>query len=289
MFFMFILYGLINSAIILLQSIGFAITFSVSGIANFSYGSFYILSGIITWLLISHGTPLIISIFISFIVCSILGFIIYWVVIYWVRGITLSEVIITFALGVAIIEFLKWKGFVTYEFTIPCIIKKSIILFGVPINFQRIIILIATFFLVLFLHIFSHFTKIGLALRGVAQNEETALSLGINTELMSSVSVMLGTGLSAIAANFILPLGLISLKTGYDVLLICIAVTVVGGLGSTIGLIIASIILGYIQTATNFFLSSKWTMVVYLFSIILVLIIKPSGIFGKFKDIEERV
>jgi len=99
---------------------------------------------------------------------------------------------------------------------------------------------------------------------------------------------MLGAGLSAIGANLVLPLGLISIDSGYDVLLISIAVTVVGGLGSTTGVLLSSIIFGYIQTATTIFFSSKWMMVVYLFSIIFVLIIRPSGILGKFKEIEER-
>ncbi len=286
---LFFIYGLINSAIILLQATGFAITFSVSGIANFSYGALYITSGIITWTLLHHGLSLGISIIISVVITSLFGFILYWAAIYRVRGMPLSEVIITFAIGVAIIEFLRWKGFVTYEFTIPPILEGNICIAGIPIDFQRVLILVAAILMLVFLYLFSHFTKIGLALRGVAQNEQTALCLGIDSDLISSVSVMLGSGISAIAANLIFPLGLISIDAGYDVLLISIATTVVGGLGSSAGLILAGIILGYMQTATSIFLSSKWIMAFYLFSIILVLIIKPSGILGRFKEIEERV
>lgn len=286
---LFFIYGLINSAIILLQVTGFAVIFSVSGIANFSYGALYITSGIITWTLLNHGLPLGISIIISVSIISFSGLILYWAIIFRVRGMPLSEVIITFALGVAIIEFLRWKGFVTYEFTIPCLIKGDITIAGILVDLQRIIIIIAAFLLVLFLYLFSHHTKIGLALRAVAQNEQTALCLGINTDLMSSISVMLGSGISAIAANLVLPLGLISIDSGYDVLLISIATTVVGGMGSSIGLLIASVLFGYIQTATTFFFSSRWIMAIYLFSIILILIIRPSGILGRFKEIEERI
>ena len=289
MLYLFFIYGLINSAIILLQTTGFALTFSISGIANFSYGALYITSGIITWSLLHHGIPLGISIIISVIITSSFGFRLYWVAIYRVRGMPLSEVIITFALGVAIIEFLRWKGFVTYEFTIPYLLKGGISISGIHVDFQRIIIIIAAVLLILFLYLFSHFTRIGLALRGVAQNEQTALCLGIDSDMISSISVMLGSGISAIAANLVLPLGLISIDSGYDVLLISIATTVVSGLGSSVGLIIAGIIFGYIQTATSIFLSSKYQMAVYLFSIIFVLIVRPSGLLGRFKEIEERV
>jgi len=283
------IYGLVNSAIILLQTIGFGLTFSISGIANFSYGALYILSGIITWLFLSQGFSLGISIIMSVLLTSLAGFLIYWLAIYRIRGMPLSEVIITFSLGVAIIEFLRWKGFVTYEFAIPPILQGNIFVGGVPVDLQRVIIFFSAFLLLVALYFFAHWTKIGLALRGVSQNEQTALCFGINTELLSSFSVMLGAGICALSANLILPLGIISVDSGYDVLLIAIAVTVVGGLGSSIGLLLSSLVFGYVQTATTVFFSSKWMMVVYLFSIIAVLMIKPSGILGKFKEIEERI
>lgn len=283
------IYGLVNSAIILLQTIGFGLTFSISGIANFSYGALYILSGIITWLFLSQGFSLGISIIMSVLLTSLAGFLIYWLAIYRIRGMPLSEVIITFSLGVAIIEFLRWKGFVTYEFAIPPILQGNIFVGGVPVDLQRVIIFFSAFLLLVALYFFAHWTKIGLALRGVSQNEQTALCFGINTELLSSFSVMLGAGICALSANLILPLGIISVDSGYDVLLIAIAVTVVGGLGSSIGLLLSSLVFGYVQTATTVFFSSKWMMVVYLFSIIAVLMIKPSGILGKFKEIEERM
>jgi len=286
---LFFIYGLVNSAIILLQTAGFGLTFSISGIANFSYGALYIFSGIITYLLLSHGFSLCISIAISVLLTSFAGFLIYWLAIYRIRGMPLSEVIITFLLGVIIIESLRWKGFVTYEFTIPPILEGNIFIGSVPVDLQRVIIFFSALFLLIILYLFAHHTKIGLALRGVAQNEQTALCFGINTEFLSSISVMLGAGICAISANLILPLGIISVDSGYDVLLVAIAVTVVGGLGSSVGLFLASLIFGYIQTATTMFLSSKWIMVVYLFSIIAVLMIRPSGIMGKFKEIEERI
>jgi len=201
----------------------------------------------------------------------------------------LAEVIVTFSLGIAIIEFFRWKGFVTYEFTIPPILSKTIFILSIPIDFQRIIIFFTSFFLLICLYLFSHHTRMGLAMRAVSQNDETALCFGINSEFISSISVMLGCTLCAISANLIIPLSLISMNYGYDVLLVSIAITVVGGLGSILGLLLASLIFGYIQTLTSIFLSSKWTMVIYLFSIIITLLIRPSGIMGKFKEIEERV
>jgi branched-chain amino acid transport system permease protein len=95
--------------------------------------------------------------------------------------------------------------------------------------------------------------------------------------------------MGAVAAAVVLPLGIISINTGYEVLLIAVAVGIVGGLESVPGIIVASLILGYAQVITGTYFSPEWMMVVYLAAIVFILAIKPSGLFGKFKELEERV
>ena len=79
------------------------------------------------------------------------------------------------------------------------------------------------------------------------------------------------------------------METAYDVLLVSICVSVVGGLGSILGMLLASLIFGFIKTAISIYLSSKWMMLIYFISILFVLMIRPSGLFGKLKQIEERI
>jgi branched-chain amino acid transport system permease protein len=226
---------------------------------------------------------------ISILVTGLLGFLVYWTILYRVRGLILSEVVCTFALGVCILEFFRWKGFVTYEFTLPPLMYGTIKLAGTNIDCQRLLIVAIAFIFLLLMYLFSRHTRIGLSFKGMAQNERLAMSFGIDTDLMASLSVAMGSAMAGIASLMILPLGIISIDTGYDILLVAVAVSVVGGLGNNIGILGASILLGYLQAATNIFLSPKWMMVIYLFAIILVLAIRPSGLFGKFKEIEERV
>ena len=285
-----IVYGLVNSVIMALIAIGFSLTFGISGVANFAYGGFYLLSGYLTWMLLNYlGLPLVLAIFITVIVVGLLGFTTYWVILLRVRGIVLSEVIATFALGVGMLEFFRWKGFVTYEFTLPFFIKGGVEIAGVPLDYQRLFIIGIGIALVLFLYFFTHHTRIGLAFRGIAQNERTAISLGIESDWTAALSLALGAAMAAIAAIAILPLGIISINVGYDVLLIAVAIGIVGGLESVPGILVASLILGYAQVITGMYLAPKWMMVVYLAAIVLVLAIKPSGLFGKFKELEERV
>jgi branched-chain amino acid transport system permease protein len=262
----------------------------LSRVANFAHGGIYVSSGLVAWLLLRRvGLPYPLALLLTVLISGLLGALIYRLILIRVRGIELSEVIATFAVGVAILEFFRWLGFVTYEFNLPSFIPGRVDIAGVLIDYQRLFIIGVGLVLALLLWFFSHHTKIGLALRGIAQDEYTALTLGIESDWAATLSVALGSSLTAVAAVTILPLGIISINTGYDVLLIALAVAVVGGLESTVGLVVAGIVLGYAMVITSNFVGPQWMMVVYLVAIVLVLAIRPSGILGQFKELEERV
>lgn len=285
-----LIYGLVNSAVLMLTALGFSLTFGLSGVANFAHGGLYLVAGYLCWMLLHYlGLPYLPAMVLSVLIVGLLGALIYRLVLMPVRGIVLSEVIATFAVGVAILEFFRWRGFVTYEFNLPPFLKGSVGIAGVNVDYQRLFIIAIGVGLAVLLWFFAHQTKTGLALRGMAQDEYTALSLGIESDWAATLSMALGAALAAAAALAILPLGLISINIGYDVLLIALAVTVLGGLESTLGLIVASLMLGYAMVITSTYLGPHWMEVVYLAAIVLGLAIKPSGLLGKFKELEERV
>lgn len=285
-----LIYGLVNSATLMLVALGFNLIFGLSGVANLAHGGIYILSGYVTWMLMNYlGIPFLVAIPATIVISGILGMVIYWIALKRVRGLPLSEVIATFAVGVIILELFRWMGFVTYEFTIPFFVEGGIKIAGVDVDYQRLIIIGIGLLVALFLWVFSHYTKIGLALRGMAQDEYTALSIGIDCDWAAALSMALGSSIAALAAIAILPLGIISINMGYEVLIMALAVSVVGGLESITGLVVASIILGFAKTVTGTYFDPKMMEVIYLVALVLVLAVKPSGLFGKFKELEERV
>ena len=147
-----IIYGLVNSVTLALIAIGFSLTFGISGVANFAYGGFYLLSGYLTWMLLNYlKLPLFLAVIITVGATGLIGFLTYWVILLRVRGIPLSEVIATFALGVGILELFRWAGFVTYEFTMPTFVKGGIEIAGVPLDYQRLFIIGIGLALVIFL------------------------------------------------------------------------------------------------------------------------------------------
>jgi branched-chain amino acid transport system permease protein len=111
----------------------------------------------------------------------------------------------------------------------------------------------------------------------------------MDSDHIATLSVSFGAGLAAIAATIIIPLGTITVSQGYDVLINALAVSIIGGLGSTGGVIVASLVVGFAQRFTDTYIGSHWTMIVSLVAILVVLVIKPSGLYGKQKELEERI
>jgi branched-chain amino acid transport system permease protein len=285
-----VVYALVNSVILALIAIGFNLTFGISGVANFAYGALYIFSAYTSWMLLNMlKLPYFLSAAISILLTALLGALMYRFVLQKVRGQVLSEVIATFGIGLAILELFRYLGFVGFEYTLPVFIDQSFLILGVYVDMQRILIVIIGIHLVLGLWFFTHHTSLGLAFRGIAQDERTALCLGIDSDWIATVAVSFGAGLAAIAATIIIPLGSIAPSEGYDVLIKALAVCIIGGLGSTGGVIVASFIIGFAERFTDSYIGSHWTMIVSLAAILIVLTVKPSGLFGEQKELEERI
>ncbi len=284
------IYALINTAILALMAIGFNLTFGISGVANFAYGAFYVLAAYGMWgVLNALQLPYPAAIAAAVTANLILGALVYRFVLQRVRGQALSEVIATFGIGLAILELFSYFGWVGFEYTLPVFSDRSFIIAGTFVDFQRIAILGFSVLLIAALWWFTHHTALGLAFRGIAQDERTALTFGIDSDRIAMLSVSFGAGLAAVAALFILPLGTISPGEGYDVLIKALAVCIIGGLGSTGGVIVASFIVGFAERFTDTYIGTHWTMIVSLAAILVVLIVRPSGLFGKQKELEERI
>ena len=285
-----LVYGFVNSVVLMLVALGFNLTFGISGVANFAYGALYILGALLCWIFFNTlGLPYFLAVLIAVVLTAVAGALMYRFILLRIRGMVLSEVIATFGIGLAILELLKYLGFIGFEYSLPVFIDESIEFGQVIIDLQRVFIVVIGVAMAAFLWVFTHYSRTGLRFRGIAQDERTALSLGINSDRVAMLSVAFGAAYAAIAAIVIMPLGTINVEQGYSVLINALAVCIVGGLGSTGGVVLASFLIGYGQTFTVTYLESHWVMLVPLIAILAILVIKPSGLFGLQKDLEERI
>ena len=285
-----LIYGTINSVTLALYAIGFAMVYGVSRLPNFAHGALYVVSGFITWsFLNSLGLNYLLSIILALIATGIIGALIYQFVLIRVRGMEISEIIASYAIGLAILEGFRWGGFKGLTYTLPAFIEGSTEIAGVSVDYQRLLVVGIGAAVVGLLWLFTRYTRIGLAMRGMAQDERAALMLGIDSDLIAVVAMGFGSMLAALAAVLLLPLGNIVVEAGYNILILAIAVCIVGGLGSWMGAVLAAFLIGFAQILTVVYLGAHYQMVVALLAIILTLILKPSGLFGQQKELEERV
>ncbi|HUU80730.1 MAG TPA: branched-chain amino acid ABC transporter permease [Acidobacteriota bacterium] len=285
-----LIYGIINSIALSLMALGFALVYGISRVPNFAHGALYVVCGFVTWSLLNNlGLNYFLSIVLAIIITGIVGALIYQFVLIRVRGMAISEIIASYAIGLAILEGFRWWGFKGLTYTLPAFIEGRIEIGDIPVDLHRVSVVVIGAAVVCFLWLFTHYTRIGLALRGMAQDERAALMLGIDSDLMAVVAMAFGAMLAGLAAVLLLPLGNIVVESGYNVLLLAIAVCIVGGLGSWVGAVLAAFLIGFAQILTVVYLGSHYQMVVALLAIIFTLILRPSGLFGQQKELEERV
>lgn len=290
-----LVYGLVKSSMFFLMAMGFSLVYGVTRVANFAHGALYVLGGFVSWAFFSWlGFPWWAAVILSLLMLVLIGVALYRFCLIRVRGMEISEIILSFAVALLILEGLRlkvggFKGLLGAEYWLPVFIDGSIKVGGVPVDFQRLFCIGGAFLMLMAVLFLTRYTKLGLSLTAVANDERAALMLGIDSDRAAMVSLALGSALVGLASILILPLGMIYAETGYEVLSYAIAVCIIGGLGSWIGTVIGSILLGYGTAVSTAIFGPMYESVVLFGSIILVLILRPSGLFGKQKELEERV
>ena len=136
-----LIYGTINSIMLALMALGFALVYGTSRIPNFAHGAIYVLCGFVTWVFVrSLELNYFLSIILSLAVTGFLGALIYRFVLIRVRGMEISEIIASYAIGLATLETLRWGGFKGTTYTLPVFIEGSVMIGDIPVDFQRILV-----------------------------------------------------------------------------------------------------------------------------------------------------
>jgi branched-chain amino acid transport system permease protein len=291
-----IIYGTVNSVTFVLIAVGFTLVYGVSRLPNFAHGALYVLVGFLTWSFVNDlGISYPLAIILSLGISAFLGAMIYWLVLIRLRGMATSEIIASFAVSLIILEGLRlqgiggFKGFIGPFYILPSFIEGKASILGVLVDYQRLIVIGGGLGVVALLWVFTHHSKTGLSLRAIAQDEQAAMMLGIDSDWAAVVAISIGSALAGLAAVIILPLGNITAEAGYRVLIYALAVCIIGGLGSWAGAVLASFVLGFAMIVSTALFGAVWESVVLVGAIVMILIFKPSGLLGKQKELEERV
>ncbi len=128
---------------------------------------------------------------------------------------------------------------------------------------------------------FLNFTRDGRALRAMVQNRYAASLMGVNTARLNRIAFGVGVACAAVAGCILTPMYYTFPTVGVDLIIIAFVVVVLGGMGSVAGAMVGGLIIGITQTLTGFFVSVELKDVIALLLFILILLVRPQGLFGR--------
>ncbi len=277
-----IINGLINGSIYALLAIGFSLIFGVARVVNIAHTALYMTTAYLIYLGLHYwGWPAPLAVLLAILLTIIVGLVCYHLFIRPIREHESAVLIATIALAMVIQEIFL-LGFGGHYLGVPPLATGYLILGGVKVARQHllalgvaVLALIATWFLLLK-------TKVGLGIRCTAQDREVANLMGINVNREIMMALGISVAMAALAGAIVAPLSVIDPHMWMHPLIMMLAIVVLGGLGSIKGSFIASYILGFAEAVVVFavpmgaFLKGP----VALSIMILVLVIRPEGLFG---------
>jgi len=286
-----LIYGAVFGAILTLLASGYSLVYGVAGVLNLAHGAFYVLAGyIVFWFLDAGILSYPFAIIISLILITIFGAFVYLVLIKSIQENEIAVMIVTFSLGffiqqgILVIESAKPGIF--RPANLPRFVEGQISIYGTNISIQNIFILIGAIIIMSSLIFFIKKTKLGKSIRAVSQDKEAAELMGINVSRILMFTVAVSALLAGLAAVLYSPeVGVNAVTMVWDYLLLSMSVVILGGLGSLPGSLLGAFIISYAKFSVLYYIdlpfNTGFSSLVHLILIIIFLVIRPRGIFGK--------
>ena len=300
-----IVYGIVFGSIISLGAIGLTLVFGIIRFANFAHGdlmttgayvALFMVTGVLAWIGIpdttfgplSFGWRMLIAFPVSLLVVGSLAIAVDRILYRKLRMKKSGPVMLAMSsLGAAFIIRMLILIFWGADslFYRPGLMRPAIQLpLGIKIRPDQILILIVVFSLVVLLHLYLQKTKMGKAMRATADNRELALVSGIDTERVIILTWGIGGALAA-AGGILYGIDVqVHAYMGWNFLIPLFAATILGTIGNMWGALVGGLIIGITQQVSTAFLMPTYKPAVAFMLMILILLIRPKGIFGGKQD-----
>ena len=285
--FAFIIFGVTIGVVYGMVALGISLIYSGLDIVHFAHGEIYMFGAFFGLVMAKDmSIPYPAALIGAMILAGLMGMLIERVFYrrltrsgggYTVSG--MGMIICGFGMSVALmnVAFLIW-GADAKPFSINLGMPLQISNISIPQSY--LLTAVVSFALMGLLHFFLKYTKIGLAVRAVAQNKDIAYLMGINVPVFISLIFGLACALAAAAGVLIGPMQSVQVEMGYLMLMKAFAAAVVGGFGSLPGALLGGILVGIFENLGAAYISPSHKDIYAFLLLILVLMIRPSGLFG---------
>jgi len=279
----FFLHGLAYAGLLFLVSAGLTLVFGMMNVLNFAHAAMYMLGAYFSYSIMLHMTG---QIWLSLIVCPIMLFIIGALIERFLLRRAhanghVAELLLTFGLAYIITELVKWYwGNYPLAVNVSGFLDGTVQIMGITYPIYRIFIFLCAIFVGLVMALILYKTRLGIILRAAVNDSETVNTLGVNVPLVFMGVFAFGAALSGFAGVIAGPLLSTFPGMAHDILLDAFVVIVVGGFGSLGGAVVASLLIGELQSF-GVLLFPKLSIALMYMLMAAVLIIRPSGLFGE--------
>jgi branched-chain amino acid transport system permease protein len=266
-----------------LYCLGLAFVFGIMRIINLAHGEFLVLGGYIAyWLLVKWGVNPILAIPIAAGTSGAAALLSYRIFLQRIRSSSeLNTLILTFGLGI----FLSNLFLQLWTADIRSIgvdwMEEPLTFFGIYISLGEIIAIVISLAAVLGLHFFLTRSKLGMAIRVTAIDRDSAALAGINVERADLVAFSVGGMLAGVGGPLLGMLAHLNPGAGVAITVKAFILTVLAGVGSIPGLIVAGIILGVGEAMTVTFVNASYRELFGFVLFLLILLVRPDGLFGR--------
>lgn len=274
--------GLSTGMMYYLLSSGLSLIYGLMGVLNFAHGSVFMYGCYAGVVVFSKTGSFVLGVATAIVVGAIVGWIMERVVISRVYGQHLAQMLLTTGLMLLLNELIKipFGSNIIPAFQ-PESLQSSWQIGDIVIVKYRVFLIIIGAIVAILLNALMTKTKLGMTVRAGVQNPEMVMVLGINIKKVFSFVFLLGSALSALGGALMAPaLGAINPEIGLMYQMTGFMVVVIGGMGSLTGTLFSALLVGLASSYTAYVYPDAATAVIVIVMIV-VLLIKPSGLFGK--------
>jgi branched-chain amino acid transport system permease protein len=275
--------GMVLGSTYALIGLGLTLIYGILGIVNWAHGELYMLGAFVgLFLVVRLHLPFLAGLIGSMFIMALFGMVMEKFVFRPLRGAHEMNMIIG-TLGISI--FLMNGAIALFSpnpLRFPTHFSNTYLsLFGLSITVQRLLVFVVTVVLMVIFSYVIKRTSLGRAMRACEQNLNAARLMGIDINRIFRLTCAIGAALAAAAGTLVGPIFLVSPAMGLMVIAKVFAVVILGGMGNVAGAIWAAFLLGLTESMTAGFLSSDYKDVVTFLILIVVLVFKPEGLFGR--------
>jgi branched-chain amino acid transport system permease protein len=273
--------GLLTGILYVLVALGLTLIYGILHIVNFAHGEIYMLGAMaVFYFHVVGGLPLAPTILVIVVLSLLFGLAIERGVFRSLRGQWLQLVVASVGISL-VIQSVGWIVFGIQEKTVPTYVSGIVQFLGVRLPRERLLAAGVAVVLVAGLYLLVYRTKVGLAMRAIEEDEETARMLGVNANRVAALSVATGFVLAAVAGAFVAPIYSLNPGMGLEPILMSFLIIIVGGLGSITGTVLAGLLVGVLQSVGGVLFGAEAAYGLVFAVMIAVLVVRPAGLLGR--------